>query len=262
MSNNISLSNQIKELSDIEKSQRLNVMNVLTVNDGHLKTSLYGLTKNFDLLTDTLVSWVIAAVFLAFGAGSFFMFGSLGVVVYLAFVEAMFIWLGLNSIKEFKNVMNSIENIKYAIDKELIDHQTVVVNDGDDAVNVSYMTSKDKSVSESFGLIARFVAIFNSKQLLGAVILKHKNHTPFIIIMAVVCLILIAMTHKLAVIVSSIALLITLISCFTIKGKIYKIVVVYFSGIKQNLMEGLKERVDEINKETVHNASTGNSVDE
>ena len=99
MNNDTPLSEQIKALGEIEKGKKLNVMNVLTFNDGHLKTSLYGITKNFDLLTHTLVSWIIAIVFFAFGALNYSIFGTLGVVVYMALVELLFIWLGVELCK-------------------------------------------------------------------------------------------------------------------------------------------------------------------
>lgn len=249
MNNDTPLSEQIKALSEIEKSGKLNFMNVLTFNDGHLKTSLYGITKNFDLLTHTLVSWIIAIVFFAFGALSYSIFGTIGVVVYIALVELLFIWLGLNSVKEYKNVMNSILNIKHAIDSDLIIYEHNEFGDKSQSLNVSFMTSNDQEVAKSLGLIAKFVAIFNSKQLLGAVILKHKNHMPFIIIMGVMCLMLIAMTQALTVSITSLALLITLVSCFVAQGKMYKSIVIYFAGIKENLITSLKERADELNEE-------------
>ena len=145
--------------------------------------------------------------------------------------------------------MNSILNIKYAIDSDLIVYDHNELGDKSQPLNVSFMTSNNEEVARSLGLIAKFVAIFNSKQLLGAVILKHKNHTPFVIIMGVMCLVLISMTQSLEVCLTSLALLITITSCFVAQGKIYKAIVIYFGAIKENLIASLKERAEEINEE-------------
>lgn len=241
MNNDMPLSEQIKYMNEVEKERRLNVMNVLTINDGHLRPSLYGFTKNFDLLKNTLASWIIAAVFFGFGALSFSIFNSVGVVVYMLVIQVLFIKLGLSSLKEYKRLMHSIRNIQYGIDNDLIDYES----DSD----VSFMKSKDESISKSLGLVAKYMAIFNCKQLLGAVILKHKNHTPFMILMSLGCLTLILMSHNLGVIIGSVALLISLVSSFKIQGMIYKKIVLYFSGIKENLMQSLKERVAELKQE-------------
>jgi hypothetical protein len=241
MNNDIPLSEQIKYMNNVEKERRLNVMTVLTINDGHLRPSLFGFTKNFDLLKNTLASWIIVAIFFGFGALSLSLFNSIGVVVYMLIIQALFIKLGISSLKEYKKLVHSIKNIQYAIDNDLVDYES--------DSGFSFIKSNDENIGKSLGLVAKYMAIFNSKQLLGAVILKHKNHTPFVILMSLACLTFILMTHNLGVVIGSLALLITLVSSFKTQGMIYKTVVLYFSGIKENLMQSLKERVSELNQE-------------
>lgn len=208
------MTKQLERLRVVEKERKLHIVDTLRLNNGLLRTELYGFIKNFDLTKGTMLSWVLSMVFLAIGIPNLLFFGTNALLVWFLLVQALVIWITFKSLNEYKKWKHSIRNVNRAIDDGLIDFSTEATYINDVAVQTSTMSSKDETVADSLGTIAKYITLFNSNYLLGAVLLKHKNHTPFIMIFSVACLLLFLAAKNVFVLCASITLLISLVSCF------------------------------------------------
>lgn len=240
------ISELIETLTKIEKEGRLNIMNVIAINDGHLRPSLYGMTMNLNLSDGTLISWLLAGMFLGLGLLFNSIFGHIGLMVFVTLIQACIIYLSWVAIKEYERVMSSIRNIKYAIDNKTIYHETEVVNDE----VVSFMKSNDEDVTKSLGLISKYIGLFRTRKLLGAILLKHRNHMPMSILLIVSCAILYSVSNQIMMVgLVLLALVASTITYFIVGGMLYKTLSEYFSSIKESVLQSIKEESESISED-------------
>ena len=244
MSNENNLFDKIKALSDIEDKKQLNIANVYMINDGHLRPSLYGITLNFDLTNGTMISWILSGMFLGVSLILFSLWGQIPLLVFMTLVQFMFIYLGHETIKEYKRFSLSTINIQKAIDDDRIDYDIETI----DGTPITFMRSKDEKIGESLGIVARYIALYNTRSVLGGVLLKHKNHTPMMCLMLIACIIMIMISNNVIVALVSLTMLLSMTTYFHTGGMLFKRVSRYLGSIKSSLTAEMEVKLKQLSE--------------